>query len=110
MTHTIRVMPADLLVQVQDGQTLFEAAVSSGIRWPTVCYGEGQCGTCFVRVTAGGEHLSAMKPDEADRIMSGPHALRANVRLACQLTVHGDASVHRAAVKAASDETTPPRR
>ncbi len=50
------------------------------------------CGTCLVRITAGGDHLSPITESEAillDVLADGdPQA-----RLACQCSVHGPISV-----------------
>lgn len=98
----VTVLPLGVEIEVEDGETVFHAAIAQGYRWPTVCEGLGSCRTCFMRVVDGGEHLA--EPDDweqeglediAERSADGGH----RVRLACQAAIHGDAVVRKTGVK-----------
>jgi 2Fe-2S ferredoxin len=93
----VRVEPLGLQLEVSAGETLFDAACRSGIDWPTSCYGQARCSLCHVVVLAGGEHLSVMQEPErtmVDRLRRFRYRDRdLDVRLACQLTLSGDATV-----------------
>ncbi len=53
---------------------------------PYICMA-GSCGTCRVRITAGGEHLAPLTA------MEGLHGCSADVRLACQAVCRGTGDV-----------------
>lgn len=80
--HLVRVEPLGVVVRVGPGETVMRAAQRSGLRWPTVCQGLGECHVCELEVVDG--------PD-ADP----PKALR----LACQLRPAADMTVHKAGVR-----------
>lgn len=99
--HRIRVEPAGVDIDADDGQTLMEAATVAGYYWPTVCGGKGTCRTCFAVVTGGSEHLSPVAPWEAEGLdsLALPPGRRAAVRLACQARVRGPVTVRKAGVR-----------
>ncbi len=74
---------------MHDGETLMAAAERSGYRWPTVCGGLAECGTCAVRIVgAAPDGLPPPAAPEADRLATLPDRKLhpdAGFRLACQL-------------------------
>lgn len=52
MSHELRIEPLDQTIEVEDGQTILDAALRAGIHLPHAC-GQGYCGTCKVKVTDG---------------------------------------------------------
>ncbi|HQR54326.1 MAG TPA: 2Fe-2S iron-sulfur cluster-binding protein [Burkholderiales bacterium] len=77
-------------VTVPAGTRIIEVSekVGSGI-----AYGcrESDCGTCLTTVESGMEHLSEKSPYEIATLAG--HNVPANVRLACQTLVLGDAVI-----------------
>jgi len=88
---TVRVEPSGIELDVAPGETVMAAAVRSGYRWPTVCGGLAECGTCVLAVvTAPATGLPSPGPVEAGRLATVPErrlAADGEWRLACQLRV-----------------------
>ena len=91
----MRVLPADVELEVSEDDDLFWAARAKGWTWPTVCDGNCECGQCFVTVEAGAENLSPMEDAERQRLAESPWGSRPGVRLACCVFVNGPATVRR---------------
>ena len=73
-----------------DNVLLLGRTVGAGIN--TMCRGEGTCGLCRVRVTAGMEHVDP--PSENERmLLRGYGAEFPDQRLACHLRPRGDIEV-----------------
>ena len=100
----VRVEPRGIDLEVLEGESIMAAAQRSGYRWPTVCGGKGSCRTCFLTVLDGAEHLSAIEPLEREGLdtLSGVVREFEKVRLACQVRAHGDATVSKRGVRAAT--------
>ena len=90
MVARVVVLPSEIEIEVDDGETLMAAAVRQGYRWPTVCGGQGTCRTCFVRVEAGAEHCSPISPFEKEGIDALREPADGVTRLACQVGIAGD--------------------
>ncbi|WP_019502206.1 2Fe-2S iron-sulfur cluster-binding protein [Pseudanabaena sp. PCC 6802] len=82
-------------VIAMDGANLRTKAIENGIDLYklvgklTNCGGYGQCGTCIVEITEGGEQLSPRTDFEKRKLKRKPNSYR----LACQTLVNGDISV-----------------
>lgn len=98
---TVRVEPSDVVFDVPGVEPLLREAEQAGVRWPTICGGLGTCRTCFLRVRAGGEHLSAVGPWEAEglRELGLDDDGDGVVRLACQVVVSGDVVLRKSGVR-----------
>ena len=99
----VTVLPLHIVIPVEPGETLMAAARRLGCHWPSVCGGIGQCTTCVVRVEGGAQHLSPMRTQEAEMLAlyRGGGQVPPQLRLACQVTIEGDAVVFKRGVKPA---------
>ncbi len=86
---TVQFQPFGRRVEVATGVTLLEAAREGGLGLLSVCGGAGLCDSCRVRIVRG--DVSSVTPHERDALTA--EDLAAGYRLACQVTVHGDAVV-----------------
>jgi 2Fe-2S ferredoxin len=99
----VRILPGEIVVEAEDGQTIMDAAHEAGLYWPTTCGGEGICTTCACTVDDGVEHLEPMGRGEMKTLSEerDPASLGSGrMRLACQARVHGDVTVTKRGVRA----------
>lgn len=97
---TVTVEPKGVVVEVPRGQSVFEAAVEQGLRWPTTCEGMGTCHLCAMSVIEGAEHLEAAGPLEAEGLAAiVDTARKGELRLACQVRPAGDLVVFKRGVR-----------
>lgn len=87
MSFQLCIEPLGATIEVEEGQTLLDAALRQGIYIPHAC-GHGLCGTCKVQLTEG----------EVDHGPANPFALMDVEReegktLACCATLQSDASI-----------------
>lgn len=87
MSYQLTLEPLGATIEVEDGQTLLDAALRQGIYIPHAC-GHGLCGTCKVQVCEG----------EVDHGAANPFALMDMERddgktLACCATLQSDAVI-----------------
>ena len=73
-------------------ESLLDICLNAGIHLEHACGGNCACTTCHVIVRKGGENLSEMDDDEADRLDRAP-GLTLRSRLGCQCVVEGDIEV-----------------
>lgn len=83
MTKTIKFLPDNVTVEVQEGENLLAVAANVGVYVPAYCGGDGVCGKCKVRITEG------------DAPAAGSHMLKEQElqdgwRLACKVDVTTD--------------------
>ncbi|MGD9326162.1 MAG: 2Fe-2S iron-sulfur cluster binding domain-containing protein, partial [Desulfobacterales bacterium] len=82
-THTIRFLPYETTIQVQDGNTIIRAALEAGVHVNASCGGEGVCGKCRVLIEDGAvDGGISEKLSEKDR--------EKGYRLACRAIVKSD--------------------
>jgi 2Fe-2S ferredoxin len=86
----VRVEPIGVDVVVPEKTSLMRAAEAMGLKWPTVCGGDAECGTCFVSIDeAVAPCLPPVAPKEEQGLQLVPRWKRQQagvvVRLACQL-------------------------
>jgi 2Fe-2S ferredoxin len=96
------VLPDELIIEADDGQTIMAAAHDLGLYWPTTCGGEGICTTCACMVEDGLDNLEPMGRGERKTLAEerGPEILASGkIRLACQARVHGDVTVTKRGVR-----------
>jgi phenol hydroxylase P5 protein len=87
MSQSLTIEPLGATIEVEEGQTLLDAALRQGIYIPHAC-GHGLCGTCKVQVAEG----------EVDHGLANPFALMDFEReegktLACCATLLSDATI-----------------
>ncbi|MFY9513796.1 MAG: 2Fe-2S iron-sulfur cluster binding domain-containing protein [Rubrivivax sp.] len=87
MSYQLTIEPGGATIEVEEGQTLLDAALRQGIYIPHAC-GHGLCGTCKVEVCTG----------EVDHGHANPFALMdferdAGKTLACCATLQSDATI-----------------
>lgn len=87
MSYQLTIDPLGATIEVEDGQTLLDAALRQGIYIPHAC-GHGLCGTCKVEVCTG----------DVDHGHASPFALMdferdAGKTLACCATLQSDATI-----------------
>jgi 2Fe-2S ferredoxin len=83
----VLVKPVDAGFALEPGSTLLAGATLAGWRWPSVCGGMAECGTCAVEVVDGAALLDDACPLEVARIAQLPSRKtrpEAYWRLACQ--------------------------
>lgn len=102
---TVRVLPEEITLHAEEGQTVMQTAIEAGYYWPTTCGGQGICTTCACEVEDGAENLEPMGRSERRTLAEerGEGALRSGkLRLACQARVKGDVTVVKRGVRPAS--------
>lgn len=99
MTPEAHVLPLDVTISVAETETLMAAATRAGYYWPTVCHGDGDCGSCAVVVERGAEHLPPPGPVERNTLARGLQAREPRARLACQLRPSGPIQVRKRGVR-----------
>ena len=72
-------------LELDGGQTLLSSLYANEIFIPSACGGQGSCGLCKLKVTAGGPPVL---PTEEPHLTADE--IKDNVRLCCQLKVHED--------------------
>jgi ferredoxin len=97
-----RVEPLGVDLDVEEGETIMEAALRHGYRWPTICGGNASCGACCLQVLRGAQYCAPPAARELERLaaigmLSSGEETR---RLACELTVDGPIVVHMPGVRA----------
>ncbi len=100
----VRVEPIAIEVEVEPGESVMDAAERVGYSWPTLCGGVGMCTMCWVRITAGREHVSPMQQLERDALEVGrwqDGRPEGDVRLGCQVRISGDVTVFKRGVNRA---------
>lgn len=95
----VRVEPSGVVIEVRDGETLFDAAYREGYDWPTVCAGQGTCSRCHVRVLQGRDRVTPAEAGEPEQRVIKRVAQRnyqndtEGIRLACQIEFTADVTV-----------------
>jgi uncharacterized 2Fe-2S/4Fe-4S cluster protein (DUF4445 family) len=82
MKHSVRFLPYNTEVQVEDGTTILDAAFRAGVEINSVCGGKGVCGRCKVLVEGDVKCPGTDKLTKAEKDRG--------YRLACLAKVSGD--------------------
>src|SRR5438034_9943739 len=87
----IRVLPLDVEIDANEGQTVMGAAEGAGYYWPTTCGGEARCTTCACEVVDGADALTSMGRAERRALVAerGGSVLAMPVRPASQACFTG---------------------
>jgi ferredoxin, 2Fe-2S len=101
MTAEVSIEPLGVRFPVATGENVMAAATRAGLRWPTLCRGNAQCGFCFAEIVASSHDLPPVEAREARALKLSPRPREAGeIRLACQLCPTGDIVLRRAGVLA----------
>ncbi|MBK1851275.1 2Fe-2S iron-sulfur cluster binding domain-containing protein [Marinobacter sp. 1-4A] len=87
MSHTVTIEPIGEQIEVEDGQTILQAALRSGVWLPFAC-GHGTCGTCKVQVVDGDVDLG-----EASSFALMDSEREEGKVLACCATLESDVTI-----------------
>jgi len=90
---TIHFLPDDKSAEVQEGESIRDAALRCDIPIAHICEGQGRCSTCRVLVLEGKENCSDRTAKEQE--IAHFVAFSQDIRLACQTTVTGNVKVRR---------------
>jgi ferredoxin len=77
-------------VDVQENQTVLQAALDNGMHIQHNCNGQGICGTCKVRVL--GDENQPITTSEKENLSE--HEIQMGYRLACQIKCEENMEVH----------------
>jgi uncharacterized 2Fe-2S/4Fe-4S cluster protein (DUF4445 family) len=90
-SHSILFQPYGKLCEVEDLQTVLEAARGHGIELPSDCGGQGTCGKCLIAA----HPENCLGPvSEAERSLLSPDRLARGERLACQARLKGSGVIY----------------
>lgn len=84
----IRLLPADVTVEVSSGTSLLDAVVAAGLPIARSCGADGICGKCALRILAGATALSA--ETDAETQIKARNRVEPEHRLACRACARGD--------------------
>jgi uncharacterized 2Fe-2S/4Fe-4S cluster protein (DUF4445 family) len=87
-THRVTFLPSGASIEVETGITIAEAARKADVFINNLCGGEGVCGQCAVRITAG-----TVNPNERSEAFFSQEELRKGFVLSCQTPVTGDLEI-----------------
>jgi 2Fe-2S ferredoxin len=98
--HQVTVQPSAAAFAVEPGETVFAAAARAGLSWPTVCGGNGTCGTCCSELVDGQDACLPIGGIEAETLATVLRLpLDGRRRLACQLRLSGPVVLRRRGVR-----------
>lgn len=91
----VTIEPAGIELEVRAGESVAEAAWRQGYVWPTKCWGQAECMSCFTKVVSGELAADPADDEEHDamRLRMAERVRSPLVRLACQLRVTRDGLV-----------------
>lgn len=87
MSHTVTIEPIGEQIEVEDGQTILQAALRQGVWLPFAC-GHGTCATCKVQVLEGDVEIGDASPFALMDIERDEGKV-----LACCATVESDVTI-----------------
>ena len=87
MSHQLTIEPLGQVIEIEEGQTILDAALRAGIYLPHAC-GHGLCGTCKVQVSDG-----EIEHGEASGFALMDYEREEGLCLACCATVESDVVV-----------------
>ncbi|MBW1712427.1 MAG: DUF4445 domain-containing protein [Deltaproteobacteria bacterium] len=83
---TVTFLPAEISLEVEEGENLLRAAMLAGVHVNASCGGQGVCGKCRVIVESG-----QVEDGRSEKLSDEDY--EAGYRLACKSTVSGDVQV-----------------
>jgi 2Fe-2S ferredoxin len=93
-TARAHVLPLDRVLVLQPDETVMGAALAAGLRWPTICGGNANCGVCALELMNGRDAVEPIvDPEEESLLRNRPDTARGPIRLACRLRLRPGADV-----------------
>lgn len=91
----VTIEPSGVELEVRPGESVAEAAWRQGYVWPTKCWGQAECMSCFTKVLGGelSAHPADAEEHDAMGLRMAERVRSPLVRLACQLRVKRDGLV-----------------
>lgn len=91
----VKVLPSGLEFEVNQNESVAEAAWRQGLVWPTKCWGQVDCMSCFTKVVDGELAVipAAEEETEAMRARMSRKVRTPLIRLGCRLRINGDGVV-----------------
>lgn len=92
----VTVQPSGERFEVSEGESVAEAAWRQDYVWPTKCWGQLECMSCFTTIVDGELNAEPPSEDELDAIrlrLSPKYSNDPRVRLGCQLKCTGSGLV-----------------
>ncbi|MBI3607866.1 MAG: 2Fe-2S iron-sulfur cluster binding domain-containing protein [Nitrospirae bacterium] len=86
--HRVTFLPADITVEVDDGTSILDAALTHHIELEHNCGGNCACSTCHIIVREGMEYLTERSEEEEDQLEDAD-GLTKTSRLGCQAKISG---------------------
>jgi ferredoxin len=108
--HRIVLEPAQYTFGAAEGEALMHAGQRAGLKWPTVCGGNAQCGVCYVELLDS-EGIAApplLNEEQMLARLTAKPVRSGQIRLACQLRVHGNMRVYRPTIRGPRHATPSP--
>jgi 2Fe-2S ferredoxin len=82
-------LPLDVTVEIDEGESILDAAIDNDILLEHACGGNCACTTCHVIIKQGEDDLSEMEEEEEDMLDEATDVTM-HSRLACQAKVYDD--------------------
>jgi 2Fe-2S ferredoxin len=82
-------MPMNETYEATQGESVLDVGINNNVPIQHACGGFCACTTCHVLVKSGGENLSEVEEEEAERLERATD-IKLNSRLGCQARVMGD--------------------
>lgn len=101
-THTVRVEPIGVDLEVRSDETVMAAALRVGLTWPTLCNGKAECAVCALKIVEGlpeAVERGEREQDALRRFKGITGQQKPDVRLACQLQACGALVVRKPGVR-----------
>jgi 2Fe-2S ferredoxin len=91
----VTVEPSGIRIEVQEKEPVAAAAWRQGFAWPTKCWGQAACMSCFTKIVRGELAAEPVTQEESDamRLRMAKRLRSPLVRLACRLHVKKDGLV-----------------
>jgi len=102
--NPVTVLPLDVRLEVEDDQTVMDAALAAGYIWPTECEANASCGLCVSIIREGVDYCGPMPDEEAETLQRTMGAVDPSRRLACRLTITGPVTLTKRGVRLAEED------
>jgi ferredoxin len=93
----VKIFPSGVVIEVEPGANLLQAALDNNLAWANTCGGKAQCTTCAYVLLEGLACVSPINRLEKHQLVArkGRYVVQQRMRLACQTIVKGDIVVRK---------------